>query len=110
MKIVILVSLFFFSLFSVAAKKLPQQMVKVQVTEEGFVPAQIKVKSGSHVLLKVTRSTNNTCATEIRIKEKNIKQRLDMNKEVSIDLGVLQKGDIRFACGMDMISGHIITE
>ena len=110
MKIITLVSLLYLSFFAGAADKTPEQILKVQVTAEGFVPAQIKVKSGSHVILKVTRSTDETCATEIQIKEKKINRKLDLNKEVTIDLGVLQKGDIRFACGMDMFSGHIITE
>ena len=58
----------------------------------------------------MTRKTDQTCATQIKITEKNIKKDLPLNKEVSIDIGTLQKGDIRFACGMDMVTGHIIAE
>ena len=93
-----------------AADKAPEEIVRVQVTENGFEPSNIKVKSGSHVVLQVTRSTDATCATQIQVKEKNIKKDLPLNKEVRIDLGNVKKGDVRFACGMDMISGHIIAE
>lgn len=111
MKKTILTALVLIGAVSGASDKSPEQVVKVQVTEAGFGPPQIKVKSGSHVILKVTRTTEQTCATEIQIKEKKIKQKLDVKgKEESIDLGVLKKGDIRSACGMDMISGHIIAE
>ena len=73
------------------------QTVTLIVTEKGFEPDQIKVKPGSHVILKVTRKTDQTCATQIKITEKKIKKDLPLNKEVSIDIGTLQKGDIRFA-------------
>jgi plastocyanin domain-containing protein len=33
---------------------------------------------------------------------------LPLNKTVSIDLGKLEKGDLKFACGMKMLSGMIV--
>lgn len=84
--------------------------IDLKVTENGFEPSEIKVVPGTHVVLNVTRKTDVTCATQIKIKDKNIKEELPLNKTVKVDLGVLKKGDIRFACGMDMISGHIVTE
>ncbi|MCK6598402.1 MAG: cupredoxin domain-containing protein [Bdellovibrionaceae bacterium] len=84
--------------------------IDLKVTENGFEPSEIKVTPGTHIVLNVTRKTDVTCATQIKIKEKNIMQELPLNKTVKVDLGVLKKGDVRFACGMDMISGHIIAE
>lgn len=86
------------------------QAISVKVTEKGFEPSEIKTKAGDQVILKITRTTDTTCATMIQFKEKKIKKDLPLNKEVIIELGKLPKGDIRFACGMDMTSGHIITE
>lgn len=86
------------------------QNITLQVTEKGFEPSKITVKPGTHVVLKITRKTDDTCATQVKITEKKIKADLPLNKEVSVDVGVLAKGDIKFACGMDMISGHIIVE
>ncbi|OYZ21745.1 MAG: hypothetical protein B7Y39_08555 [Bdellovibrio sp. 28-41-41] len=94
----------------IAYAKDKPQTISLSVTENGFEPSEIKVKPGTHVILKVTRKTDQTCATEIQIKEKKIKQKLDKDKVATVDIGTLQKGDIRFACGMDMISGHIIAE
>lgn len=90
--------------------KAEAQNIPVKVTENGFEPSSINVKPGSRVTLKVTRTTDTTCATSIQIKEKKIKKELPLNQEVSIDLGTLKKGKITYACGMDMISGHIIAE
>lgn len=86
------------------------QNIDLQVTEKGFVPNKIDVKAGSHVVLKVTRKTDDTCATHIAIKDKKIKKELPLNKEVSVDVGVLKKGEIRFACGMDMVTGLIVVK
>ena len=88
----------------------PTQVVLLSVTEKGFQPDKISVKPGTHVILKVTRKTDLTCATQIKISEKKIKQDLPLNKEVSVDVGTLEKGKIKFSCGMDMISGFITVE
>jgi plastocyanin domain-containing protein len=90
--------------------KEPTQEIQLKVTATGFEPSEIKVKPGTHLVLKVTRTTDETCATQIKVTEKKIKKELPLNKEVVIDLGTLKKGDVKFACGMDMISGHIVIE
>lgn len=93
-----------------ALQKNHGQNVELSVTEKGFEPNQINVKPGEPVTLKVTRKTDSTCATAIQIPAKNIKKDLPLNKVVSIDLGKLEKGEIRFACGMDMVSGIILVK
>jgi plastocyanin domain-containing protein len=95
---------------ALAAGTETKEEVKIQVTENGFEPSNIKIKAGSHVIVKLTRTTDATCATAIQFKNKKIKKDLPLNQEVSIDLGTLKKGDITFACGMDMFSGHIVAE
>lgn len=86
------------------------QNILLQVTEKGFEPNKVDVKSGSHIVLKITRKTDDTCATQIVIKDKKVKAELPLNKEVSVDVGVLKKGEVRFACGMDMITGLIVVK
>lgn len=76
---------------SVAHAKEDIQKVTISVTENGFEPAEIKVKAGSHVILQVTRTTDATCSTAIQIKEKKIKKDLPLNQEVSVDLGTLKR-------------------
>ena len=98
------------ALTATAVDKEKTQTVNLSVTEKGFVPNKISVKPGTHVILKVIRKTDSTCATEIKISEKKIKKDLPLNKEIIVDVGTLEKGKIRFACAMDMISGFIIVE
>lgn len=110
MKVFLAMALMFVGVSLKAADAVKTQTTNLSVTEKGFEPDKITVKPGTHLVLKVTRKTNATCATEIVIKDKKIKQELPLNKEVSIDVGVLAKGKVSFACGMDMISGVIVTE
>ena len=83
---------------------------EIAVTSDGFVPATIKVKRGQPVKLVVTRKTQKTCATEIVIKDYGINQPLPLDKPVTIELTPKKSGQIRYACGMDMISGVLQVE
>lgn len=86
------------------------QVIELQVTEKGFEPNRVDVKPGAPVVLKITRKTDSTCATQIKIQSKNIQQELPLNKTVSVALGKLNKGEIRFGCSMDMITGLILVK
>ena len=93
-----------------ALAKDKDQVVELQVTEKGFEPNTVDVKPAVPVILKITRKTDSTCATQIMIQSKNIKKELPLNQTVMIALGKLNKGEIRFACGMDMITGNIVVK
>jgi plastocyanin domain-containing protein len=93
---------------SFAAEK--SQSINLLVTEKGFEPSTINVKPGTNVELKITRKTNSTCAREILIPSKNIKKELPLNKTVNIQTGKLEKGEITFACGMNMVTGVIVVK
>lgn len=86
------------------------QVLSISITEKGFEPTSFDVPPGTIVTLKVTRKTDATCATQIKIPAKKVKKDLPLNQAVSIDLGKLEKGEIRFACGMDMLSGRILVK
>ncbi len=87
-----------------------EQVITIEVTKDGFVPAEIKVKAGHPVKLVVTRKVDRTCATEIVIKDFNINKPLPLNKAVEVTFTPSKPGKIRYACGMDMIAGTIIVE
>jgi len=105
-----LIALFFLSAAVHASPKSETQVVTLSVTENGFEPSRLEVKPGVPVTLKVTRTSDETCATQINFPAKKIKKDLPLNKEVSVNLGKLEKGEIRFACGMNMMEGKIITK
>lgn len=84
--------------------------IEVSVTGEGFVPSSIHVKKGAPVRLLVTRKTDRTCATEIVIKDLGISRKLPLNQPVLVEFTPRKAGTLRYACGMDMISGVLVVE
>jgi plastocyanin domain-containing protein len=95
---------------AVARAEPPAQVFRLQVTRDGFVPANLQVKTGVPVKLVVTRTTERTCATEIVIREMGINQPLPLDKPVTVTFTPRQSGTLRYACGMDMISGVIVVQ
>lgn len=92
-----------------ASDKVQEEIVNITVTENGFEPKGIDVKPNVPVVLKVTRKTDSTCSTQIQIPSKKIKKDLPLNETVSISVGKLEKGEIRFGCGMSMMDGGRIS-
>lgn len=109
MKIIFAATLFAFH-FQPAMAQSKEQVIDLQVTEKGFEPSSVDVKPGVPVILKVTRKSDATCATQIKIQSNNIKKDLPLNKTVTVSLGKLDKGEIRFGCGMDMITGTVFVK
>jgi plastocyanin domain-containing protein len=83
--------------------------VEMDVTEDGYVPAKIKAIKGEKLRLVVTRKTERTCAKEIVIKDHGINKPLPLGKAVTVELTPKASGEIKYACGMDMITGVIFV-
>ena len=84
--------------------------VSITVTDQGFEPAVVHVAAGRPVKLVVTRRTDRTCAKEFVMTEYKINQPLPLNRPVEITFTPDRTGELRYACGMDMISGTIVVE
>jgi plastocyanin domain-containing protein len=95
-----------------AAKKpaVAEQHVTVEVTSKGFVPDTIVATAGRPLVLEVTRRTDRTCAREIVIKAMGVNQKLPLDQSVIVRIVPKKKGPMRFACGMDMITGVILVK
>jgi plastocyanin domain-containing protein len=84
--------------------------IALSVTTNGFEPNQVRVKAGQPVTLAVTRKTDQTCATELVLKEYGINQKLPLNETVTIQFTPTQAGQLTYACGMNMFKGTIVVE
>lgn len=84
--------------------------VTVAVTEEGFVPAEIPAKAGQAITLVVTRKTDATCAKEIVFADLGVTKELPLDQGVEVTVTPTKTGDLRFACGMDMIAGKLVVQ
>jgi plastocyanin domain-containing protein len=85
-------------------------VIELRVTKDGFVPAEIRVQKGERVRLAVTRQVERTCATELVVKDYGINAPLPLGKTVYVELTPKKTGAIRYACGMDMVSGVLLVE
>jgi plastocyanin len=85
------------------------QTATVEVTDKGFEPSSLKLKSGAPAKVTFVRKTDETCAKEVVIKEYKIERKLPLNEPVTVEF-TPRKGEFAFACGMDMIKGKLIVE
>jgi plastocyanin domain-containing protein len=83
--------------------------VEMAVTDSGFEPSKVLAKKGEKLRLVITRKTDSTCAKEIVVKEHGIHQPLPLGKPVVVELTPKKSGEIRYACGMDHISGVVLV-
>ena len=106
MKFLILFSALLFSGMSFA--KTAANEYKMIITEKGYEPSSVKVKAGVPIILKITRKTNATCAREITVPSQKLRVDLPLDKEVTVKISSLEKGEIKFGCAMDMMIGGVI--
>jgi plastocyanin domain-containing protein len=82
--------------------------ISMEVTGDGFVPANVTVKAGTPVTLVITRKTDETCATEILIDGTDIKTALPLNQPVEVAWTPAKAGKVKFGCAMDMMIGGVL--
>ena len=88
--------------------KLPVNEFTMTVTEKGYEPDTLRVTPGKPVLIKITRKTNATCAREITVPSQKLKVDLPLDKEVTVKIAGLEKGEVKFGCAMDMMIGGVM--
>ncbi len=87
------------------------RVIELKVTEDGFEPSPITVKQGEPLVLKVTRITDKTCATEILIDGTGINVPLPLMQPVEVRYTPSKSGQIRYGCAMGMmVSGVLLVE
>ena len=84
--------------------------LRIEVTEQGFVPAKAAVKVGQPLTLSITRKVQRTCATDIVISDYQVNKPLPLNETVEVSFTPQKPGKIHFACPMDMITGELTAE
>ena len=84
--------------------------IEIRVANKGFEPDRIAVKKGEPIELVVTRTTDDTCAKRIAIPDAKLKAALPLNQPVTLNLTPTRSGEMKYACGMDMVSGLLVVE
>ncbi|HYO55606.1 cupredoxin domain-containing protein [Archangium sp.] len=94
-----------------AAKPGEPRTIALSVTEKGYEPSPISLKQGEPVKLVLTRTTDNTCATEIILDEYNINTPLPLNQPVEVTFTPNKTGKLVYGCAMGkMLSGVFMVE
>ena len=81
--------------------------VEIKVTRNGFEPAVVRVEKGKPVDLLVTRTVEDTCATEIVIPDAGLNVPLPLGKPVEVSFTPPHAGRLRVSCAMGLFGGYI---
>ncbi len=85
--------------------------IALTITEKGYEPSPITLQQGQPVKLVLTRTTEQTCATEIVLDEYNINTPVPLNQPVEVAFTPTKTGKLVYGCAMGkMISGVFMVE
>ncbi len=85
----------------------PGAPVKITVTRNGYEPWRVRAWKGVPLTLVVTRTTDETCATEVVLPEYGIDRKLPLNEPITITFTPTKDGEVRYHCAMNMFQGVI---
>jgi plastocyanin domain-containing protein len=81
----------------------------VKVDDAGFHPSQVLVPRGRPATLVFTRTSENTCATEVAFPELSLRAALPLNIPVTIEVPTNQARTLVFTCGMGMYKSSVLV-
>ena len=82
---------------------------EIEANSEGYVPAMVHVEPGQEVTLIFTRTTDETCATEVVMPMHDIEVDLPLNEPVEVTFVADESGEIEYSCGMNMWKGKVVV-
>ena len=97
------------ALAALACKQAPREgePVRITVTKNGYEPFRVKATRGKPLTLVITRTTDETCATEIVIPEVGLAKDLPLGQPVTVTFTPERSGELRYSCAMQMFQGVI---
>ena len=82
--------------------------IDVEANKDGYTPERIAGKPGEKLMLVFKRTIEADCLSQLKTPEGKLVD-LPMNKPVEVAVTVPDKGELTFACGMDMFHGTIVA-
>lgn len=83
--------------------------VSIAASDKGFEPSSVTVKKGVPTTLVFTRTTDDTCATEVVFPELGKKEDLPKGKPVAIAIPTDREQTLTFQCGMGMYKSSVVV-
>ena len=90
--------------------KVAEGKVSVTADDHGFTPSSVEVKKGAPVELVFTRTTDDTCATEVVFPELSVKKELPLKTPVSVTVPTGEARTLAFQCGMGMYKSKVVVK
>lgn len=84
------------------------RIIPVSVRKVGYDPDKITVKGGEKLKLVFTRVEDTECGAQIKVADGKAID-LPMNQPVEIAVTAPPSGEVRFTCGMDMMTGVVVV-
>jgi len=81
----------------------------VTVTDKGFSPTSLTLQRGEKGDIVFTRTSDETCATEVIFPELNVKESLPLKKPVTIKVPTENSRTFSFTCGMGMYKSQVVV-
>ncbi len=91
-----------------AAAIVSKDAIPITVDGDGFKPTAVKFKKGAPATLVFTRTTDDTCATEVVFPQLDIKKELPKNKPIAITIPTDKEQTLTFQCGMGMYKSTVV--
>ena len=88
----------------------PQEPIAVRVTASGFEPSGLTLQAGRTARIAFTRTTDETCATEVVLPDYGIRKPLPLNKAVIVEFTPRKNATAGFVCGMNMLKGTLVVQ
>jgi hypothetical protein len=89
---------------------IPADAIKITVSKDGYTPTKLTVKAGQPIKLAFTRTDEENCGGTVVFPKLNISAKLPVGHTVLVELPAQEKGELGFACGMNMLKGALIVE
>ncbi|MBX3205523.1 MAG: cupredoxin domain-containing protein [Labilithrix sp.] len=95
---------------SAGGAPLPPGAIEVTADENGFKPSSVTFKKGAPASLVFTRTTDETCATEVVFPALDVKKDLPKGTAVTIDIPTDKAQKLTFQCGMGMYKSAVVID
>jgi plastocyanin domain-containing protein len=83
--------------------------IPIQVKKDGYHPDKITVKPNEKLKLIFTRVENTECGAQVKVAGDKLVD-LPLNQAVEIPVTAPASGEVKFLCGMDMMTGAIVVD
>jgi plastocyanin domain-containing protein len=83
-------------------------VVQITADGDGFKPSSVTITKDTPTKLVFTRTTDDTCATEVVFPDLDVKKDLPKGTPVTIDVPTDQARKLTFQCGMGMYKSSVV--